>query len=491
MTGEDTKPEFKVGSRQRMTSIEAFHFHSSSEDWPNCVISRTRFEGNLNIADAKKAWLHCIGRQKYSSWKINPSGRPFWTVVSDEKRLTEIAQSTFHEVVLDALPDDELEINLPGLNDRGIPQVIAAEREGFGLWCAHSKTDDGVIVLFAVDHALTDGVAGMGFVREWMTAYHNLRTGADVGRGLAKLDWQRWKSRSKLGLLKWSFLKYLPCQAIGLFGATKFIFRKFSTVEPNDDFKSTDIGHPGIVGRTLSARLTAELSDRAERLGVSTNSLLMTILFRALKRIRSSIESNNIKSCTWQERNWLRLVVPIGIRGIGDRKLPLTNKTSLVQIERTFEQVANADGAAQSLDREIRIIMGFKLDLVFLIAIRLAGIVPGLIRWVASNQKSRGTAVFTNLGQPFRKSRACNFREVGELSLVDYDVCGPLRSGTPLNFAWSTFRQTPEDKAEVHGRLSLHFDRQIISLDAANIIVDAFADELSDVAQFGGSTHSN
>jgi hypothetical protein len=471
-----------------MTSIEAFHLHSSCENWPNCVISRNRFEGSLDIGDAKKAWLHCISRQKYSSWNITPTGRPYWKVVADKKRLEQIADSTFHEVVLDRFPEDELEITLPGLNDRGIPEVIAATQDGFGLWCVHSTTDNRVMVIFAVDHALTDGVAGMGFVRDWMTAYHNLRIGADIGRGLAKLDWLRWKSRSQLGLLNWSFLKYLPCQAIGLFGATKFIFRKFSTIECKSEFEPKDINFPGIVGRTLPARLTEELSDRAERLGVSTNSLLMTILFRALKRIRSSIESKDINCCDWQERDWLRLVVPIGIRGIADRKLPLTNKTSLVQVERTFEQVANADGAAQSLDREIRIIMGFKLDFVFLIAIRLASIVPGLVRWIASNQKSRGTAVFTNLGEPFRKTRACNFGEVGELKLLDYDVCGPLRSGTPLNFAWSTFRKLSDGEADVQGRLSLHFDRKIISRDAANIVIEAFANEISDVAQFGGST---
>lgn len=471
-----------------MTSIEAFHLHSSCEQWPNCVISRNRFTGTLNIEDAKRAWLHCIGRQKYSSWKVNSRGWPGWSVDSEAQRLRDIAEATFHEVVVDRFPKNELEIELPNHNERGIPQVIAAKQEGFGLWCVQSDdAGDDVILIFAVDHALTDGVAGMGFVREWMTAYHNLRTKADIDRGLTKLDWQRWKSRSKLGLLNWSFLKFLPCQAIGLFGATKFIFRKFSTIEPCEPSRVEDVAFPGIVGRTLSPRTLNELNDRADRLGVSTNSLLMTILFRALKRIRTSIESEKITTCQWQERKWLRLVVPIGIRGIADRKLPLTNKTSLVQVERTFEQVANADAAAQSLDREIRIIMGFKLDFVFLIAIRMASVIPGLLRWVASNQKSRGTAVFTNLGEPFRKTRACNFRDVGELTLAEYDVCGPLRSGTPVNFAWSTFRRRVDDEFQIHGRISLHFDRKIISNDAAIIIVDAFANELSDVAQFGGS----
>ena len=487
MSEKNALPDVDFGARQRMTSIEAFHLHSSSEQWPNCIISRNRFTGSLDIADAKRAWLHCIGRHKYSSWKVDSRGWPAWDVNADQQRLGDVAEATFHDVVVDRLGENELELDLPGLNERGIPQVVAASEEGFGLWCVRSETDENVILIFAVDHALTDGVAGMGFVRQWMTAYHNLRTNADIDRGLTKLDWQRWKSRSKLGLLKWSFLKFLPCQAIGLFGATKFIFRKFSTIEPKKQPHTDDMAYPGIVGQTLSNRTVGTLSDRADRLGVSTNSLLMTILFRALKRIQSLIESEDHNRCTWQERNWIRLVVPIGIRSIADRKLPLTNKTSLVQIERTFDQVANADGAAQSLDREVRIIMGFKLDIVFLIAIRLASIIPGFLRWVAANQKSRGTAVFTNLGEPFRKTRACNFRDVGELKLVDYDVCGPLRSGTPLNFAWSTFRQFDGEESKLHGRVSLHYDRKVMAEELAQSILDAFVKELEDVVQFGGS----
>ncbi len=488
MSTKEHQQDPKFASRVRMTSIEAFHLHSSSFDWPNCVTSRYHFRGSIDVDLAKQAWNHCLGRQKFATWPIvGVKGRPKWSTNVEDDRFAELAADSFHRVIVDQWPETESAFELPMVNDRGLPQVAAGAQVGFGLWCIQPKAGDRVTLIFAADHALADGLAAITFVRDWMLAYNNLCSKEDIDRGLTQLDWNRWKTRSHLGLLSWSFLKFLPCQAIGLFGATKFILRKFSTIEPSEsavDSHQTPQS-PGIVGRTVSPEVLRELSDRAERLGVSANSLLMTIIFRSMKSVKKIVEADS--GCDWAERKWIRLVLPIGIRGIADRKLPSTNKASLVQIERTFEQVASADGAAQSLDREVRIIMGFKLDLVFLIAIRLLSAIPMLLRFAAGNQKSRGTTVFSNLGEPFRKTRTCNFRDVGDLRLEEYDLCGPLRSGTPISFAWSTFKQPVGDDVKSHGRVSLHFDRRIVSPDLAFAIVDAVEKELRDVAQFGGS----
>ena len=486
MNKEDQQePEF--ASRIRMSSIESFHFYSSNSEWPNSVISRCHFHGSVDMELAKGAWQHILRRQKVSTWTLKDAAlRPTWSVNDGKERLPELAKESFHEVMIEKWPKDESTFQLPGFNERGLPKIAARDHVGFGLWCVHSKNENRATLFFACDHSLADGVAGMAVVREWMLAYNSLCNGADIDRGLPKFDWERWKKRSRLGLLSWSFLKFIPCQAIGLFGATKFIFRKFSTIEPKENHQPVDSEpSPGIAGRTISPEILRDLNDRAERLSVSENSLLLTIALRAMKRIRELAEADD--HCDWAERKWIRLVLPIGIRRIADRKLPCTNKTSLVQIERTFDQVANADGAAQSIDREVRIIMGFKLDHVFLIAIRLLSMIPPMLRFAATNQKSRGTAVFTNLGEPFRKTRACNFRDVGGLEFQDFDVCGPLRSGTPINIAWSTFKRNVGDELKTHGRVSLHFDRQLISDQLGTAIVDAFEKELRDVAQFGGS----
>lgn len=477
------------GSSVRVTSIEAFHLHSSNADWPNCVTSRYHFQGSIDVELAKKAWRHCLGRQKHASWNLQSGFGSKWKTESlSEEALNELADGSFNELVLADWPDQETDFNLDDVNNRGLPDISARDRKGFNLWCIRSKDNDKATLIFAADHMLADGAAAIGFVREWMLAYNNLSTGNPIDRGLVKLDWERWKSRSRLGLLKWSFLKFLPLQVIGIFGATKFIFRKFSTVDPKAESSLTVSHSPGILGKTIAPEIVAELNDRADRLGVSSNSLLMTILFRALKRVRSAIETEKLENCLWNERKWIRLVLPISIRGLADRKLPCANKASIVQIERTFDQVTNADAATQSIDREVRIIMGFKLDHVFLIAIRMASVVPGLLKWVSSNQKSRGTAVFTNLGEPFRKTRACDFRTVGDLELIDYDLCGPIRSGTPLNIVWSTFRRPVKGQQTHHGRISMNFDRLMFSTNEARIILDAFDHELQDVAQFGGST---
>ena len=483
MASKSDRQEAEFGSRVRMSSIEAFHLHSGSAAWPNCITGRFHFNGLIDVDLAKRAWFHCLSRQTFAAWKVVTRGRPKWNVTTDDVRLNQIVESTFHEVPFEDFnwPTCETKHKLPSVNERGLPAIDVANDAGFGLWLVRSEKRDRTTIFFSADHTLGDGAGALGFAREFMIVYHNLVNGADLDRGLVKFDWQRWKSRSALGLFKWSFLKFLPCQAIGLFGATKFVLRKFSTIDPAEKPRKSDFHSPGMIGRTISPRILDELNDRSERLNVSPNSLLMTVLFRAMKQIRAAVDSNTSPTSQWSERKWIRLVLPISIRGLTDRKLPCTNKASLVQIERTLEQVADADGAAQTIDREVRIIMGFKLDHVFLIAIRMLSVVPALLRFVAGNQKSRGTAVFTNLGEPFRKTRTCNFRTVGNVELVDYDLCGPIRCGTPINFSWLTFRKMVEAKLQVHARVSLHYDRTIVSQEAAQSILHAFVKELQDV----------
>lgn len=481
------------GERVRLKSIESFHLHSSLEAWPNCVISRYRFKGQINSEVAKQAWQHCLARQHHMTWPIEGSSRKAWSTNPSSRRpISEVAANTFHDLVVDEWPEDETDFNLASVNERGLPRIDIESGSGFGLWCIRSESDDRSCLLFAAHHALADGLAAIGFVRQWMTAYHNLCRGEEIDRGLPTLDWQRWESRNKLGLLKWPFLKFLPCQAIGLFGASKFIFRKFSTIEATDSAPAT-ASSPGITGRTFSPQIVAELKDRSQRLNVSTNSLLMTILFRTFEHVERQMNDGEFQSCRWKSRKWIRLILPIGTRVLADRNLPCANKASIVQIERSFDQVRDADGASQSIEREIRTIIGFKLEHIFLTLMRAASLFPWLLRRISTNAKSRGTAVFTNLGEPFRKTRNCNFREIGDLERVDFDLCGPIRSGTPLNVIWSLARRTDnkpqgsERASEIHGRLSLHFDRGMFSAPEANLILNAFERELIAVTDVGGS----
>lgn len=481
MAEKPASPDPKFGSHVRMTSIEAFHLHSACEDWPNCITGRFHFHGLIDIDLAKRAWHHCLSRQTFTNWFVESRGRAKWKVNKDTSRLADLAESLFHDLTIEQWPECETQHRLPRVNRRGLPAIDAANDAGFAMWCVRSTVANRTTVFFSADHMLGDGAGALAFAREWMIVYHNLVNGDDVDRGLIKFDWSRWKSRSKLGLFRWSFLKFLPFQAIGLFGATKFVLRKFSTIESVGE-SETKYDSPGMIGQTISPQLLDQLNDRAERLSVSPNSLLMTILFRTMKQVQTAVDSETSPTSKWSDRKWLRLVLPISIRSLADRKLPCTNKASLVQIERTLEQVANADGAAQSIDREVRIIMGFKLDFVFLIAIRMLSTIPALLKFVAGNQKSRGTAVFTNLGEPFRKARVCNFQTVGNLELEDYDLCGPIRCGTPINFSWLNFRRTVEGKLKIHARVSLHFDRNVVSDEAAQTILQAFVKQLEDVS---------
>jgi NRPS condensation-like uncharacterized protein len=454
-----------------MTSIEAFHLYSSTDQWPNVITSRHRFSGPFHESNARAAWEHCVSRQKFAAWKFKSNQRrPGWDT-SDELRtpFSELAESSFHLQSLSQLPESELDLNLEGFSERGIAN-LDLEEGAFGIWCVTSPKE--TLIIFAVHHALADGPGGIVFIRDWFTAYHNLCHGRDVSVGLGKLDWQRWKNRNRLGLLTLSFLKRLPFQWIAVFGATKFLFRKFKTLHGSTPKPVPTIhASPGVAGRWVDANTVERLNDHAQRVGISSNSLLMTMAFRAIDKVAES-----------DGQRWLRIVLPINIREYADRRLPVANRASLVQIDRTKEQVADLSSGAFSIDREVRIIIGCKLDRAFLIAIRLLSASHWLMKRSALKAMSRGTIVFTNLSEPFRKCRACDFSNVGQMKLQDFDMCGPVRSGTPINFAWQLHRASDADDKRPRGRITVHFDRNVISPSDANGFLDAFEKEFDSLA---------
>ena len=152
----------------------------------------------------------------------------------------------------------------------------------------------------------------------------------------------------------------------------------------------------------------------------------------------------------------------MNIREFSDRHLPSVNRTSIVQIDRrSLAKLADFD-LFRSIDREINIIRQWQLDRIFLIAIRGLAVFQPLIRRVAQTKKHRGMAVFTNLGQPFRRRERAQLKNPGDqrLTPLEIDFLGPLRFGTPLNIAVARYQNRL--------RVTIHYDSAVVTLAEAN-----------------------
>jgi hypothetical protein len=140
-----------------------------------------------------------------------------------------------------------------------------------------------------------------------------------------------------------------------------------------------------------------------------------------------------------------------------------------------------ADSFLHYLDREIKIIVGWEFDKIFLLMIRLMSVSRWWLHRVANNPRARGTIVFTNLGQPFRSfekraKRVARSIQDSDTSteIVDFDFAGPTRSAMPLSFTIQRHQQ--------RYRISARFDERVLASEQAASFLERVEIELSKLA---------
>ncbi len=448
-----------------LNSVEAFHALSGTALHPNVVVGRFEYQGVVDEKLAKEAWRICLSRQVLPLRTASHDGLKWQLDGSKNTSGGAVADESFSVIDIDQWSSNPLERKVANLNELGIPDLHLGASPAFALCCLRSEKANRSEVVFAAHHALVDGLAGISFMRQWMQCYDNLCRGLRPDKGLPGLDFERYLKRGELGLLSWNYLKLLPLQAVGLFGATKFVLRKFYVLDKSISTVVNSINSPGIIGKDIDTASCLRLRELAEQHAVSENSIVIATLFRILDgaRISGRFKASN--------SSWLRLILPMNVREFADRRIPCTNRTSLVQIDRRRCKEADIFELARNIAREIGIIANWKLDRIFLIALRIASVSGSLLRKVAQNEKPRGTAVFANLGEPLRPNRHCDFVHVGGLVRESFDMSGPIRAGTPLNFSWQKHRAID---GRFVGRVTLHFDQSVISEQDAHWLLEQF-----------------
>ena len=452
-----------------MSSIEKFHWYDSRPSYPNFIFGRLEFGKQIDPTLAETAWRLALARQPLAVVQpLKIKRRWYWVSgISDESVGISSKNRGFNYQESKSSPEpwnfDESESRLMISSHLEI-RVGTAEASAGGT--RGEKSGFLTLVYFAVHHAISDGAGALLVVNEWITIYSNLEAGRAATEGLRRLESKRLRSRNHLGILRWSYLKHLLKQPVALFGATKFLLRTSIDLSAQKDTADglTRL-YPAIIGRWVDGDAVRGLNRESSRLGVTLNSIMLGRLFISLSKFLA-MNGGNAKS------GWVRVILPISIRVMSDRRMPATNRTTIVQLDRRINGMALLDSFYQNLDREVQIIRGWQLDKMFLICIRLLSAFEPLLRHVVGSRKSRGTVVFTNLGEPFRKlvkSQACRAKFSGE-EIDQFDLVGPVRKGTPLNYSIAR-----------HGdriRVSLHYDASVFSFSRANELLEGYVSEL-------------
>jgi hypothetical protein len=278
------------------------------------------------------------------------------------------------------------------------------------------------------------------------------------------------KKRNSLGVTKWSYLKHLWRQPIGLLGAVKFLSRR-----PTQLFDDSDIScwisnrQPAVHGTWVESDTVEKLKLKAQSLQVSLNAILVGQLMKTLEHFASENPDRHSP--------WIRVMHPMSIRTIADRKMPACNRTTIVQIDRKSEEF-NDDDFFKTLDFEIGVIQHWELGKLFLLAIRMFSIFPGWLKRSAQDQKCRGSAIFANLGEPLGRlgfPTSGDDIEIGDMTLIDFDMVGPIRSKTPVNFSIQ--------KHLGRYRLSLHYDNRVLNQAKAGEVLEYYRSSLAILTQ--------
>lgn len=466
-----------------MNSIERFHWFDDEPQYPNAVFARIVFDGEIDEATARLAWK--LAKEPHAFVGMNPVSEIGWA--GSQWKWNPDRDVARFEYARNQVGDWPLQVT------RETGETV---RLGCFLGINAFDADSGNVhseVWFYAHHSLADGIGCLKAINDWLMIYDNLQNDREPNKGVHRVDQSLLAHRSRLGLLSWNYLRYLPHQTIALFGAAKFLFRKTAVLKTGKSNLDGDVSKdgdamdespfPSLIGRWLEETDTQRVYDVAKQTArdtggsVSANSVLLGQWFHCLAQWREGLDDSS------RSQDWLRVILPMSVRTARDKRLPMANRTAIVQIDRQAPQQGQMSKFYRLLHREIDIIRSWQLEKMFLIFIRLFGVSNRILKSMASNPTSRGISVFTDLGRPFRsvlkrlkrnenvaKNRTPSKQTSLSLKPIDFDLMGPIRRGTPLNVSVSRF--------EKRLKITLHFDRTVLSQAEATKILDSYIDGL-------------
>ncbi len=434
--------------------MEKFHLAADSAEYPNTIFCRMRFAGEIDESIARDATKRMLLRHLLIRKTIGRAGQ--WELSDDTS--AEILDADLQRMLTWTYCDEETCViedsfapPLPtDFADAVVPQVDINAEHGLRAWvyvgAGHTT------ILTGIHHAAGDGGGGIQLLSDFFQVYDNLCGGREWDYGLRKLDIGLLKTRGRIGVFGWNYLRHLWKQPIALFGMAKFMLQKFRPFEPSQKALMLTTNFPGIVGLWLNEKDSANIQSFADHNNVRVNSVAMAAVFNACQKWLDQHGSS-------KSTDWIRMVLPISYRAKSDLRLPVTNKATIVQVDRRADQMRNRKSFLHFLNREIDIVVGWQFDKIFLMVIGLLAMLPGRLKRAAENPAARGTIVFTNLGEPFRLKKVAKRNWSGQLKWIDFDFVGPIRPNMPVNFTLQRHQK--------RYRLSLHFDRRVLTEELA------------------------
>jgi hypothetical protein len=324
------------------------------------------------------------------------------------------------------------------------------------------ETETGGDIYVQCHHAVLDGGALFEVFHDVMLLYTHAVGGHVL---IPKLRPKLLAGRGRLAPSWWGRLKLLPSHVLGLAIAWPILRRTVAPLVPHRPAAPDDPpppGLPAIAGRRFTPEETKAIRAAAKRLGASVTELLMRDVFMALGVWRS--EQGVVAPL-----DWIRLGLPVSLRGPADRQLPAANVFSIVGIDRRGKSLGNRERLLRRAKEDLAMVRKHRLEHTFLLLLGLHRLLPGSLRAYTRRETCRATLVMTNLGllYPPRSSLLDPEQRLAVPGAVieDVQIGAMFRAGTCASLAFGLYA----------GRLlaDFHFDARFVTATQAESFMRA------------------
>lgn len=435
--------------RLPLTLFEHYLWQEDRPAFPCWMLFRFRFRGRFDRPRLERAWAATAARHPLLAAVIRPGSwgrRPHWEPAPNGPAL--VAWASTPEG--DAWPV--------------LGEIDLTREAGFRLLALESPDRTDLVV--HAHHAPLDGTGVLNVIQDLLLHYVR-ESGGDVA--LPDLRPESLRRRARLAATFWERLKLLPMQLAGLAYALPLLRRVVAPMCPHVPV-AAGIARPWptVLTRRYGPEVCEKIRATAQQTGTSTNDVLMRDLLAALGVWRA-------QHAPGAPTDWIRLVIPMGLRRPADRVLPAANVIGLVGIDRQARGLGNRERLLRRAREDLNLIRQHRLAHVFHAILWLQRLRPGGIGAYCRQPVCRSTLVMTNLGQIFPAESplldASQRLTVPGAVLEQVEAVAPLRPGTLGAVAILFY--------DGHLQLVFSYDERILRAAQAEDFLRAFEEQLA------------
>ncbi|MDR1291630.1 MAG: condensation domain-containing protein [Planctomycetaceae bacterium] len=350
--------------------------------------------------------------------------------------------------------------------DSPVPEQIDIFNEaGFKVYIVSGS--DGYSVLFQFHHTVSDGLGEMDLIADILTDYNDRVNGKIPIENTRNLDPSLLKYRGSSGL---TIAKYFRFFIDTAFTTNQLLFRFPSPILPctKRDLSVYDEDYYKYIASELSTELTSDYFSFAKKNKVTVNDLLISDLFLSMNKFRQECGNSRRKA-------WMRISMPISLRGEEHKMMPASNNVTMVFLDRRNSDCADAEKLLRGVNRETQWIKRAEQKHVLLLSLRICDLMPHGLELMLWSMACRATVVLSNLGKVFDKvqvpRRFDGCLVVGNAILEEVNASPPIRFGTLASISALTYAGKL--------RIILRFDKKNLPKEKATQLLEIYTTQFA------------